>query len=721
AAALTGSYFPALNMLIDKIAATPDHKQELVDSFLDRVPLNLWPLVLMLTSQDPDLPPVRKLACEELLKLIPAGQRPPLLPFTVGGQPHLNRLEQHLFDLHVQDPAKARPLVAALGELSPGRPENWLLFGLTDCSEPPPRTEAERAWYLAGRLFRWGDNVQTADTPFDAEVLKQNSEAIRLLLQSPQLVHARELVGEYLIRQLAETGLSALLLEVLPPELFRAYEPLLSSIVELEARELADRKKLEEVRALLERFPFLKTRSALSLALRRTGNFDQALAEAPLGSAGAAVEKALCVARIANALDLELPEEPGQQQQLLDRLDPFQDFIEEPDPEIRYCGVLYALLSNDREEAGACFGNLDNLAIEPSKRMAYQLLLALQAQEPNLMDEVLGGLESSEAEEMLAFIPSNLLRAAIRALALVSRPESIKAFAQLLYEHLPETLDPLLGNEELLNANPCLLQRLLDKNDLIADPIQRWAGYQRVIGSASDLRQLDMVARAIDGCLSLKDPLLAPHQIRLLAQRIPQTEDLDLRELLIERLAELSADEAKPFLYQLLHTYLGNQRPADAWRIVEALRAVGECSEDLDQCSRALQGGANGLVPTKTDRLPRPVVVGFFGGDTSQKARTDQLRVELMKNHPGLTVEFDHTVWNANNLASLVQRVAKFDVVVASNLMRTDISRGIRQRARELNKTWGYCRNQGLATITNSILNAVNLHFTPKNRTDKQA
>ena len=74
----------------------------------------------------------------------------------------------------------------------------------------------------------------------------------------------------------------------------------------------------------------------------------------------------------------------------------------------------------------------------------------------------------------------------------------------------------------------------MDKHQA-GDSIQRWAGYQKVIELAAKCGDSNLQAQAVDGCLSLKDPLLAPHQAQLLQQQTPSCEDLDLREELIHR------------------------------------------------------------------------------------------------------------------------------------------------------------------------------------------
>jgi hypothetical protein len=161
---------------------------------------------------------------------------------------------------------------------------------------------------------------------------------------------------------------------------------------------------------------------------------------------------------------------------------------------------------------------------------------------------------------------------------------------------------------------------------------------------------------------------------------------------------------------------MGNQRYQDAWRILETLGEIGENTTDTQECFRVLQPICQPKVKGASSygNLPCPVSVGFFGGDVQDKPRTDQLREEMMRNYPGLTLEFDHSGWNVHNHASLISSVASFDVIVASNLMRTDLSRSLRAKTRESGKVFGFCRNRGMATITASILKAVNLHLANK-------
>lgn len=711
---LAERYLPAARRLLKQLDVEAEKALAVFQTARAEVPDSLWDIVLRAADRTVAMSP-RQRAAEMLVldELENTAKRVPM-PFSVNDLQCLTPLEKHLLELHATDPARAKPLIASLAQISPNRPENFFLFALTEFQGAPPGDVVALAWHLAGKLYRWGDNPNTVDGTFAPAELLPNADAIRAIFSLPQLATARNLVGEYLLRQLTQAGAFTLLVEVLPPEMFREHERVFSDYVRLAAGGLARGKQLDELKRLAARFPFLKSTSFLATGLRRSGQFEAALAELRNAKEEEPGERALSEARIADAFELELPEEPAQQAEMQARLKPLHDaFADGPEPE--YCSALYALLRGDRGLAEMALELLEELPQFTPRIRAYSLLAALQSQNTGAINEMLDQLDLGKAEEVLAGIPANLLRAGLRSLAIIPQPGDARGLTELLYQHLPEALDPLLGNEDLLAANPALLRRLADKTDESPDPLQRWAGYQKVMDLATGLKDQDLVARAIDGCLAIKEPLLVTYQTRLLQQQIAQCEDPDLREVLVDKLTNLHPEESKPFLYQLLHTYLGNQRHLDAWRIVETLAELGENSTDLAQCRKVLQPSCQPALNPRNEsrdaKLPRPVSVGFYGGDTSEKARTDQIRAELMRKHPGLSVEFDHGVWNVKNLPTLLNSVTRFDVIVASNLMRTDISRGLRQRARELDKIYGFCRNHGTGTITKSIMDAVSLHL----------
>jgi hypothetical protein len=232
-----------------------------------------------------------------------------------------------------------------------------------------------------------------------------------------------------------------------------------------------------------------------------------------------------------------------------------------------------------------------------------------------------------------------------------------------------------------------------------------------VIELAAKCGDSNLQIQAVDACLSLEDPLLAPRQADLLQQQIYNCLDNDLREELVERLSEVRADDAKPHLYQLLQVYMGQNRSRDASRIIKMLKDIGEDSPVLTDHIRILKLSEPTNCAASNGRLPHPVSVGFFGGDENDKPRNEQLREDLMRDHLGLTVEFDYLGWNAKNLDRLVTSVDNFDVIVASNLMRTTVNCRLRERARESGKTFRYCRNRGNGTIADSILKAVHLQL----------
>jgi hypothetical protein len=717
AGAITECYVPAAKRLIAQLDGPIERAWEHFQSVRQEVPDCLWESVFEMIERGDQLNSRQTAALRAIGARIESPPVKSMLPFSVGEAPELTPLERHLLDLHAKDPALAKPLIAGLAQINPERPENWLLFGLTGAVEGRAPGMAGRAWQLAAEIYRWGDVLDTVDKPFDAARLKANADVIRAIFTDSQLASARKLAGEYILRQLLLIGERSLAVELVSPEMFRQYSTILRPVILAEAYARIAEKDVETIRAMAAKFPELRAHGLLAMALRRSGQLQAAQGELR-SCAVEAGERMLLEAGITDAYELVIPEKPEEQTQFLRRLQSVELSRGDLHPEVCYCKALCNLVCNDRALAADAYGELIMLSDRHLGVRAYRFLAALLSQAPESVSEELDNVLEADPEEILAFLPMNLLKSGIRALPLVAIPGDLNLLTRFFYEHIPDLLDPLLGHEELLSANPALLMRLLDKNDALADPIQRWAGYQRVIQLADEAQTPELMARAIEGCLSIKDPLLAPYQATLLQEQITRGADSDLKEELVERLTPLNPEQAKAYLYELLHAYLGNKRHEDAWRMVEALRELNEKSADLDQCVGVLRACFEPMAAARRTegKLPFPVSVGFYGGDETDKLRTDQLREQLMREHPGLTVQFEHNTWNMKNWASLVSSVDKFDVVCASNLMRTDISRGIRRRARESGKIFGFCRNRGLGTISDTIMKAVEMHVARKNR-----
>jgi hypothetical protein len=710
AAAVSGCYVPAALRLLPHLEGNLEKALQYFQTVRSEVPDGLWDYVLSMVEKKPteNQQKAIRMICDSLESGCPTTP----IPFAVGDPPRWLALEQHLVDLHVQVPATARPLIASLLELCPNRPKTWLLVSLTDAVAAKPVTPVERAWWLAGKLYAWGNDLKQAHQLFPRENITGNEDAIRVLYGDPELAEARQLVGEYLIRQLALGQQMSLMLDVIPPDMVREHTKILMPQIADAAIELARGANLERVRGLLGRFPDLKARGILAIALRRSGQFEAAAAELRNSKIEPEGERQLVEAGIANAFDLEIPEDAGKQDELQARLEAISACVDSDHLEICYCRALHSLLCGTFMAEDA-YDDLCDLPNEHIRVVAYRLLAAIISADIDGIESSLDVITEEKAEETLASIPTNLLKSGIRALLVHPDPEELICLTSFLYAHTPEMLDPLLGQEDLLLTNPQVLARLLDTQDHIEDAIQRWAGYQRALDIATRSQNISARARAIDSCLSVQEPFLATYQAKLLQQQITQCTDLDLQEALVQRLVDLHPQEAKPYLYQLLRMHMGNQRQQDAWRILETLREIGEDTTETQDCFRVLQPICQPEVKgvLSNGSLPYPVSVGFFGGDVQDKPRTEQLRQTMMQKHPGLTVEFDHSGWNVHNHAALVSSVAKFDIIVASNLMRTDLNRSLRAKTRESGKVFGFCRNRGMATIEDSIVNAVKLHI----------
>ena len=668
----------------------------------------LWSFTVWLAAENPD--EKQKQAIDAIDEIVdkPVGFD---LPFSVGELPPLAQIEAYLLNLHKKNAAEAKPLIASLSQLNPSRPENWLIYGLAGVNLPAQSLH-ERAWWLAGGLYSWGQDFSKSDKPFSNAAIKDR-EVVQAIYSDPKLAAARRMIGEYLIRQLVLVEDLPLLLNVLPSDMVRNYPHLLMGLVVREAAALARQKNPDQVKSLIARFPLLQQTGILAIALRRAGQFEAAASELRNCRHEPPGERELLQARIADAFALSLPKNPDEQRRMRDQLEPLLKTDFKADSEIGYCKCLAGLLVGDPVVAERSYLWLRNLVKANCSGRACRLLAAVQSRNPQYIQEALSAVEISEATEPFRSMPTNLLEAGIGALANYPDPTELTGLTDFVSSHAPEMLDPLTVMEDWLTTNPSVRRRWMQKQDA-GDALTKWAGYQKVIELADKCSDSDLHDQAIDACLALKDPILAPQQTEMLHQQICICEDMDMREELIQRLIELRPDEAKPHLYQLLQTYMGRQRLRDAARIVALLHDIGEDSQTLRDCTRILKPSQPCTNSTSNGRLPHPVKVGFFGGDENDKPRTEQLRQDLMRDHPGLTVEFDCRGWNTKNLDRLVTSVDSCDVIVASNLMRTTVNRRLRKRARESGKTFGFCRNRGNGTIAESILKAVNLHLAHK-------
>lgn len=632
------------------------------------------------------------------------------LPFTIDDPPATTPLDLFLYHLHKTEPAKAKPLIESLPLINPSRPENSFLLAQLDAELPDNPDLRTRAWHLTGRLYKWGAAAETADHKFDLTPLSSNAEVSQAILEDPALAAARAAVGEYLLRQLyhADPGL---FIKLLPTDYYNQYTTLLEPVL-LDA---ANQRLTEPdfIRALVSRFPQALNKSGiLAKALRFQSQFAAATTELQRLPGGYAIERALCKANVANADALELPATLADQNALRDRLKCVD--IEDSNPEIDFCKAIRLLLYKDQASACAAFELLPNLCLHSVHYHACLILAALFSQKETNVRVTFTLLNPEQIRNSIVAIPNNLLHLAMRNLALSDYIDVATPLIVQLYETAPEALEILLPNHELLARHTVLLQRMLDKAENKQDSLQKWHDYKTVLDIATTINNPEIATRAIEACLAITDPKLAPYRAELLSAQIADAKDLDIKEVLTEQLAQLQPEEAKPLYHSLLKTYLGQMRKEDAKRMLDALEELGEAPAQLQQYKHTLHAAKPAANQDASGRLPRPVSIAFFGGDECEKPKTDQLRRELMEAHPGLTVDFDHTAWNVKNLAALLSAIAKYDVIVASNLMRTTTNHRLRQRARELGKVFGFCRTRGKSCISKSITDALWSHLAGK-------
>jgi hypothetical protein len=486
--------------------------------------------------------------------------------------------------MHQQDPTQGKPLISSLSEINPVRPKNWLLYGVAGV-ELPAQTLHQRAWRLAGRLHAWGEDLSLSDQPFpDGEI--KNAELVQAIFQDPQLAGAEQMIGRYLLRQLVLLQERSLLLDVLPPRIATDFPDLFMPIVVQEAFLRARQRDLDHIQSLVARFPLLQQEGILAIALRRVGQFEAAASELRNCQHEPPGERELLQARIADAFVLSLPNNPDEQRRMREQLEPLLETDYKADSEIGYCKFLAGILVGDPVVAEQSYLWLRNLVKANCSGRAYRLLAAVQSRNPRYIQEALSAVESSEAAELFRSMPTNLLKAGIGALADYPDPSALRGLTDFIHTQAQELLDALTAREDWLLADPNVRQRWMAKLQA-GDSVTKWKGYQQVIEVASQCGDSQLQAQAVEACLSLQDPSLAPQQAEMLQQRIYSCDNMGLREHLIERLVAIRPDQAQPHLWQLLQVYLGQQRQRDAARIVKLLKDIGENGPTLTDCAKA--------------------------------------------------------------------------------------------------------------------------------------
>lgn len=632
------------------------------------------------------------------------------LPFQPTRRARLNALEEHLYQLQGNDPAKAKRLAEALLELHPGRARTWFLLGLMG-HEPgrPPAELLERAWNISGQLFAFGNDPENADRKDEAPWPEE--DVVRAILNAPELAEAREMVGEYLLA-VAEARDSSLFMDLISKEVVEKYPLILLYHLLLHSERLASNGEVERMKSVAGRFPVIRSLELLPRALRRAGRFQEALAELDAIGSKKRGERMLCEAGIDDLRNLQVPEDRGGQLALSDKLMNVSQLWRDEQlsgPEGAVCLAIAGVL-NGRAEA--CADAYEQFATQGGTGCEhFALLAALMSQDPALMTECFSRFGGDEAPAVLAEhlkkLPRNLVRAGIRNLLMLEEPHIAAPFLDALYGVDPEALDPLVSNPGLLAASRGVLRRQVDGIGRLPTANQKWFALQVALEHARKLQDEDTEDAIVDACLEFKEPHFMPLQVELLNQEIAAATKEEDRELFIHRLCEISPAEAKPHLYQLLRSHLGQQRFEAAEDVLDTLELAGEepaALKDYRAVIAAAREKPKASIPAVT---PIPARVLFIGGDESDRGRSEQLRQELSAAYPGLEVAFEHSGWNVKNLGFLLAEVPKHDIVVVSPLMRTTTYRRVHRQALQLGKVFGACRGRGMSGMRTSVLEAV--------------
>lgn len=637
------------------------------------------------------------------------------LPFQAAPVLPLAPLEEHLYQLAKSDLPTALRLAASLVELTAVRPRSWFLLGLLDA--PPPTDLFERAWHFCGQLYQFSQAHPEGDAPFPLDAALQDPDLLECIFRNPVLTAGRDLVGLYLLAQIHAVNPDRAV------DFFGDWaltvHPLILLVTALTgAQNVADRGEVERARSLVQNIPPLRKMGVLARALRRQGRFAEALAELEETGAPEEAERALCEAGIASLATLRIPEDPIDQAALAERLSRFADMPVKGTmgtQELRLCAAIGEVLLGSRSAAEEAYETLSSTSTWDLE--SFCLLAALYSHSSDFISECLEDRSTEELAELLRPIPKNLLRSAARKLVALEDPPLALPLLEALYEADPESLDPLLGNAQLLAASNALLRRHLDVAEKLPTANQKWFALQVGLEHARSQNDEELADAFIDACLEVKEPMFLPLQVQLLQGQIAAATLPEDRDLFVEHLCELSLPDAKPYLYPSLKALLGQKRYDAAEDVLETIELAGETPAQLAEFRRAIPAQWTAQPVVAPPSLPAPTRVLFLGGAESDRSRTDALRAQMEAELPGLHLAFDHTAWNPRNLTSLLGEVAKHDVIIASPLMRTTTYRRVHRRTLELGKVFAVCRGRGTTGMRNSILAGLARHAQREPRT----
>lgn len=621
--------------------------------------------------------------------------------------------------------------------------------------------ESRRAWQLAGELAALARRGEYAEI-----VLRQdaNPAEFNAMLRHPS---ASSSGARDLFEALWLQGYRARAAQSLTPDLIRRRGPAFMNLLlhraveQIHAQQESDARRILQLldsaiddparEVLGERFEF-EVQRRITQCLRVDGSFEQAAAEfetlltaaPPEMVAEIHTDRGLCRGQFRRLGDVRIPPSEADAKAVVFRIRAGMAHFDEAvrsrgrRASSRYVLGVLSLLEGEYADARmhlveAYEGAAADKALLERYRssgvygrilVAYALSIFLDYAEVHftfateLLREADGHFARSEWPEWL-------LARAVEVAAGFSGDGA--RLIEFVSEQFPAILDQSSQNVALLDRS-ALLRSVIERNsaDDRRPRSKRWTDNEALLefhrlhgdheAASQVLDRLEELA-LVDASLRASFLTLLEHPSRL----DPLWDDEDILTSRIQLLQlDCRLDEAAEALARLGHRYIALRRFGEAGNVVARLRSCDPESKYCDAIIGRLPKLSSETVasdPSGNDDhvqrylSTRTLSVLFVGGG-ERLEKHDERVIETLGSRfgPNLTLTFEHDSWSHNTgrtFAALKNPVRDSDVIVLSDLMRTNLGRSLRRLINDEGKMWAPCTMDGIEGMSRAIETAI--------------
>lgn len=367
----------------------------------------------------------------------------------------------------------------------------------------------------------------------------------------------------------------------------------------------------------------------------------------------------------------------------------------------------------------------DPFLVLPRARFALGICLAYDV-DPATLEYSIECLKASASRLLKA--PVDVLVSAIESMSVV---DFDRAGA------LANDLVPSLGSRFVAALADCQVGRRLPAVRAALESVarderrhrdERFTAARQLLRGGVETNESPVVANALDLLEDVSDRLPQTEQFFALLEDSRNYEgawdpdDADAAKVrLLTRLGRCEA--AANLLIDLCHRVLAGEsrtRDVEAEDLLDEIRGLGvtgfeavqQTIERRIEAARPRDQVEARAAPAAVAANPVRGVVSFFGGNETQAQYDDDIRREVHRRFPNVTIHFKHTGWSANwgrQLGDLERDVDRSDAVVLMRFMRTNLGRALRKRCSVAAKPWVACTGHGHQSVRRALEGAISL------------